>query len=86
MFVRVLLGLTLLITVISQKVGTQQAEFHMPINWQNCSSLGVCATVNGALVIDANWRWLHQADVAQNCFTASWNCGGIDSCTANCYL
>lgn len=86
MFVRALLGLTLLIAVISQKVGTQQAEFHMPINWQNCSSLGVCSTVNGALVIDANWRWLHQADAAQNCFTGGWNCGSVDTCTANCFL
>lgn len=85
--VRTLLGLSLVLGALSQLVGNLTAEYHLPINWFNCTSPGVCKTVNGALVIDANWRWLHQANNVTNCMSGGgWTCGSAANCTATCYL
>ena len=42
-----------------QLVGTSQAEVHPGMTWQSCTAKNSCATNNGKIVIDSNWRWLH---------------------------
>lgn len=66
-----LLFASILSTIHAQKVGTQQAEDHPSLTWQTCNSGGSCTTVNGEVVIDANWRWLHTVDGYTNCYTGN---------------
>ncbi|EGG19697.1 glycoside hydrolase family 7 protein [Cavenderia fasciculata] len=74
---------------ISQKAGKLSPEVHPPITWQQCDANGQCNTVQGEIVIDANWRWVH-SDQGTNCYTGNtWNptiCPDDISCAQNCSL
>lgn len=61
----------LLATVRAQQVCTLTTETHPSMTWKKCASGGSCATQNGQVVIDANWRWLHSTSGTQNCYTGS---------------
>ena len=50
--------LSLLAAVKAQQVGTDTAENHPSLTWSDCTS-GSCTSVNAEVVIDANWRWVH---------------------------
>lgn len=73
-------------------VGTQQTESHPRMTWQRCTGSGgtSCSNVNGEVVIDANWRWLHATGGYTNCFTGNeWNttaCPNNDACVKNCAI
>ncbi|RDW77539.1 hypothetical protein BP6252_05592 [Coleophoma cylindrospora] len=43
----------------SQQDGTLQTETHPTLTWQKCTAKNACTTVTGKVVIDSNWRWLH---------------------------
>ena len=61
--------LSLLSGVSGQLVGTYQQEIHPKLTWQRCTRSGGCVTQpNGAVVIDANWRWVHLANGYTNCY------------------
>jgi cellulose 1,4-beta-cellobiosidase len=78
--------------VRGQQVGTQQTETHPSITWQKCTARGSCTTQQGKLVIDANWRWVHDktSGSTTNCYTGNtWNatlCPNDVTCAANCAL
>jgi cellulose 1,4-beta-cellobiosidase len=76
--------------VSGQKVGTLTTETHPSMTWQQCASGGTCATQNGKVVVDANWRWLHSTSGSTNCYTGNaWNaalCPDDVTCAANCAL
>jgi cellulose 1,4-beta-cellobiosidase len=42
----------------AQLAGTSTAETHPKLSWSKCTSSG-CTQTSGEVVIDANWRWLH---------------------------
>ena len=44
----------------AQKAGKQTKEFHLPLPTQECTKSGGCSTKQTKVVIDGNWRWLHQ--------------------------
>jgi cellulose 1,4-beta-cellobiosidase len=72
----------------SQAVGTQQTETHPKITWKKCSSGGSCSSVNAEVVIDANWRWLHDAS-QKNCYDGNkWTsaCSSATDCASKCQL
>ncbi|KAI9373342.1 glycoside hydrolase [Aspergillus egyptiacus] len=85
-------SLLLLASILSvaqaQQVGTQQAEVHPPLTWQRCNSDGSCTTVQGEVVIDANWRWVHTVDGYTNCYTGNeWDssiCSSNEECAQQC--
>lgn len=53
----------------AQQVGKEQTETHPKMSWSRCSgSGGSCSKVSGEVVIDANWRWLHNTDGYDNCY------------------
>lgn len=60
------------------------------MTWQRCTGTGgsSCTNVNGEIVIDANWRWLHNTGGYTNCFDGNeWNseyCSDNAACTKNC--
>lgn len=46
-------------------------------------------TVNNSVVLDANYRWLHNVGGYQNCVTSGFNtsiCSDAESCSKNCAL
>ncbi|KAK7028777.1 glucanase [Favolaschia claudopus] len=78
---------------VGQLVGTNQAENHPTMTWQKCTGTGgnSCTTQSASVVIDANWRWLHQgASGFTNCYTGNtWDtsiCPDGKTCAANCAL
>ncbi|KAH6677722.1 family 7 putative glycoside hydrolase [Halenospora varia] len=78
--------------VRGQQVGTQQTETHPTMTWQKCSAGGTCTNQNGKVVIDANWRWVHDktANSYKNCYDGNtWNatlCPDNKKCATNCAL
>jgi cellulose 1,4-beta-cellobiosidase len=81
--------------VESQSFATLQPEIHPAMGWELCSSVG-CAKQNGSLVLDAEWRWIHEKASLSNCFEQGhWVdkgypnktlCPDDETCTANCAL
>lgn len=51
--------LSLLGVASAQQAGTLQSETHPKMSWSKCSSGGSCSTAQGEVVIDSNWRWVH---------------------------
>ncbi|KAL9948249.1 hypothetical protein D7B24_002307 [Verticillium nonalfalfae] len=85
----ILSGLSLLAVAMAQQVGTEEPEVHPKITWKRCTGTNGsnCATVNGEIVIDANWRWAHNVGGYQNCFDGNdWTglCTGAEDCAKNC--
>ncbi|KAJ7023686.1 cellulase CEL7A [Mycena alexandri] len=76
---------------LGQGIGTNLAENHPTLTWQKCTGTGgtSCTTQSSSVVIDANWRWVHNA-ASQNCYTGNtWDatiCPDAKTCAANCEL
>jgi cellulose 1,4-beta-cellobiosidase len=79
-------------TVSAFKVGSYETETHPKMTWQRCTGTGgsSCTNVNGEVVIDSNWRWLHVNDDYTNCYDGNkWDatsCPDNASCTQNCAM
>ncbi|CAK7206306.1 Exoglucanase 1 [Sporothrix eucalyptigena] len=76
--------------VHGQGVGTQQTETHPKMSFQKCTGKGSCTTTNGEIVIDANWRWVHDKGGYTNCYTDNtWNstaCTDATKCASQCVV
>ncbi|KAF2423605.1 1,4-beta-D-glucan cellobiohydrolase-like protein [Tothia fuscella] len=85
-----LLFLSALATVRAQLVGTNSAETHPGMQWQNCAKGGSCSNKAGKLVLDANWRWAHQQGGSKNCYTDNdWDrsiCTDNKACATKCAI
>lgn len=79
---------SLLAAAAAQGVGDQQDETHPKMTWQRCTAPGSCSNVNGEVVIDANWRWLHLDGGTENCYDGNeWTgCSSESECTESCVL
>jgi cellulose 1,4-beta-cellobiosidase len=93
MYRSILLASALTANIVrAQQVGTLQAEVHPAITWEKCTAPGSCTTQQGQVVIDANWRYVHDASPGAftNCYTGNtWNttlCPDDVTCAANCAL
>ncbi|KAI2624774.1 cellulose 1,4-beta-cellobiosidase [Xylaria nigripes] len=77
----------LVATAKAQCAGTLTAETHPPLTWQQCTGGGSCTDVQGSVVIDSNWRWVHDAS-GTNCYTGNaWDsniCTDAESCATAC--
>ncbi|KAJ3775865.1 cellulase CEL7A [Lentinula raphanica] len=85
-----LIAFTYLAVVYGQQAGTLTAETHPPLTWEQCTAAGSCTSQSSAVVLDANWRWLHDVNSATNCYTGNtWDatlCPDPTTCAANCAL
>jgi len=76
--------------VRGQQVGTVSPEVHPPFSAQQCTKSGGCKDVPGELVLDAQWRWLHEKGGYTNCLSdAGWNatsCPDAATCATHCEL
>lgn len=93
MYQRILLATALMAGAArGQQVGTQQTETHPSMTWQKCTAAGSCTSQSGKVVIDSNWRWIHDKTAGSytNCYTDNtWNttlCPSNTECAANCAL
>lgn len=82
-------AISLVRLALAQQAGTNTAENHPALSYQKCTSSG-CSTVNTAVVLDSNWRWVHNVGGYTNCYTGNtWNsalCPDATTCAANCAL
>ncbi|KAK4182513.1 glycoside hydrolase [Podospora australis] len=72
----------------AQQVGKQQTETHPKMSWKRCTGKANCSTVQGEVVIDSNWRWLHTSD-NKNCYDGNtWTdaCSGATDCASKCQI
>lgn len=85
-----LLSASLFAIARGQQVGTSQAEVHPSLIWSKCTTDGGCSNQNGQVVLDANWRWVHNIGGYTNCYTGNtWSatlCPSPTTCAANCAL
>jgi cellulose 1,4-beta-cellobiosidase len=78
--------LTALSAALAQQVGREQSETHPKLSWQRCTASS-CSSVNGEVVIDANWRWVHEVGGYENCYDGNaWTdvCSSAEDCAKNC--
>jgi cellulose 1,4-beta-cellobiosidase len=57
------------------------------MTWKKCTGKGSCTSVNGEVVIDANWRWLHTTEGYENCYDGNeWTseCSSATDCASKC--
>lgn len=45
----------------AQQIGTVNAETHPSLTWEKCTAPGSCTSVSGKVVLDSNWRWVHDS-------------------------
>ncbi|CCX05784.1 Similar to Exoglucanase 1; acc. no. P13860 [Pyronema omphalodes CBS 100304] len=85
-----LLSLSLLSLARGQNVGTNTAESHPQLRSQTCTKSGGCSTQSTSVVLDSNWRWLHNNGGSTNCYTGNaWDstlCPDPTTCAKNCAL
>lgn len=62
-----LVALSLISVASALKVGSDTPETHPPLTWQRCTTSG-CQNVNGEVVIDSNWRWIHDGTSLQHIY------------------
>ena len=73
----------------AQQIGTNTQEQHLNMKFQESES-GSCFDNYGSIVLDANWRWLHNVGGYTNCYTGnSWDtsiCPDDVTCAKNCAI
>ncbi|TVY90174.1 putative 1,4-beta-D-glucan cellobiohydrolase B [Lachnellula willkommii] len=88
MYSKIALASILLRAAHGQQVGTLTTETHPSLTWQTCTAEGSCTDKAGKVVLDANWRWLHETSGSTNCYTGNtWDatlCPDDATCTTNC--
>ena len=86
--------LALLVALVRQTVsqwpGNQKPNAPLKFDYQECTAPGTCTTKNGAVVLEANWMWLHKKGTYTNCYEgAKWDptlCPDPTTCAQNCAL
>jgi len=73
----------------AQQAGEEKEETHPSMTWQDCTG-GSCKEVEGSVVIDHNWRWVHGLEEITNCYEGNtWDetlCPNNKECAQNCAL
>ena len=68
----ILLLLALAAVARAQQIGKQEAEVHPPLAVQTCTKMGGCKYSQQSIVLDANWRWVHNVGGYTNCYTGTY--------------
>ncbi|KAF2226827.1 glycoside hydrolase [Elsinoe ampelina] len=80
---------TLLAQAYGQQAGTSTPETHPKLATQSCTASG-CTNVQNSIVLDSNWRWVHNVGGYTNCYSGqTWNsqyCASGSACAQNCAL
>jgi cellulose 1,4-beta-cellobiosidase len=75
---------------LAQQAGTYETEQKPTITLKECTVAGGCTSRKAKLTLDANWRWIHETNGYQNCYTGNqWDtgkCSDPAQCAQNCAL
>ena len=75
-------------TALAQQIGTNTPEVHPSLPSQKCTRAGGCKTLNTSIVLDSQYRWLHNVNGYDNCqVNGGWNstlCPDGVTCAQNC--
>lgn len=81
---------SLLVVVYGQAPGSEKENVLLNLNMEECSGLGNCNKIQTKVTMDSNWRWVHNADGYDNCYSGNvWSeqyCPDAASCLENCVL
>lgn len=88
------LGMALLVSAAGQQAGKLKKEEHPEVSFATCTKSGGCTATKKPIVLDAQWRWLHDArkNHYQNCISGTppqWDesiCTSNSDCAAKCAL
>ncbi|KAF9045357.1 cellulase [Panaeolus papilionaceus] len=76
--------------VLAQLAGTYTFESPPSLIWSKCTTTGGCATTQGRVILEANYRWIHASNGFKNCYTPEqWDatlCPDGKTCAVNCAL
>ncbi|KIN02410.1 carbohydrate-binding module family 1 protein [Oidiodendron maius Zn] len=79
---------SLLVAAGAQQIGTYQTETHPSLTWSKCATGGTCTSQAGSIVLDSNWRWVHEVGSTTNCYTGNtWDtsvCSTDATCATEC--
>jgi len=74
----------------AQQAGKMVNEASPPMPLTHCTKAGGCTQEQLSVTIDANWRWVHDVNGWENCFTdGNWSdrfCPDGTSCASKCAL
>eukprot|EP00547_Thalassionema_nitzschioides_P009098 CAMPEP_0194226570 /NCGR_PEP_ID=MMETSP0156-20130528/42127_1 /TAXON_ID=33649 /ORGANISM="Thalassionema nitzschioides, Strain L26-B" /LENGTH=734 /DNA_ID=CAMNT_0038958965 /DNA_START=240 /DNA_END=2441 /DNA_ORIENTATION=+ len=74
----------------AQQAGTYETEGKPTITLKECTINGGCTSRQAKLTLDANWRWIHDVNGSENCYTDdTWDsgkCSNPVTCAKNCAL
>lgn len=76
-------------TVSAQVPGALTPEVHPALTSYKCTTAGGCKALNTSVVLDSNYRWLHNVGGYTNCYNNGFNetfCPDVESCAKNCSL
>jgi cellulose 1,4-beta-cellobiosidase len=76
-------------SVLAQVPGPLTPEVHPSLTSYKCTKDGGCKEAKTSVVLDANYRWLHNVDGYTNCVTSGFNsefCPDVETCAKNCAL
>lgn len=80
----------LVASVKAQQACTLTTETKPSLSWSTCTAPGSCTSTSGSVVIDANWRWVHDVNSSTNCYTGNtWDtsiCSTDVTCATDCCL
>jgi len=87
---KILLALLSPSLTLAQQAGTYEQEQKPTITLKECTVSGGCTSRQAKLTLDANWRWIHETNGYQNCYTGNqWDtgrCSDPAQCAQNCAL
>ena len=66
-----LVAFTFLAVAHGQQAGTLTAETHPPLTVSTCTADGTCTSASKSVVLDSNWRWVHDVNGYDNCYTGN---------------
>jgi cellulose 1,4-beta-cellobiosidase len=75
--------------VTAQQPGAYTPEVHPSLVSERCTTFGGCVQVNSSVVLDAQYRWLHNVGGYDPCRPSSFDptlCPDVATCAANCAL
>jgi cellulose 1,4-beta-cellobiosidase len=80
----------LITSAAAQQPGTLTAEVHPTLTSQQCTIAGGCVTVNTSIVLDAQYRYMHNVGGYANCVVnGAFNttfCPDVATCAKECAL
>ena len=76
-------------SVLAQVPGTLTPEVHPSLTSQSCTKAGGCVTLNTSVVLDSQYRWMHNVGGYTNCVNNGFNstfCPDAATCAKGCAL